>query len=158
MIYLTIEEIQLLHQKLLKATGGFSGIRDLGLLESVVYGAMQSFGDKEAYPEPEQKASRLAFAITQNHPFIDGNKRAGMMVMLMTLKLNHIELQYTQQELVQLSVSVADGSKGYHDILDWIYSHKRDICEAKAVIDSMEDVKAGRIVDGETAIGNIKNK
>ncbi len=81
-----------------------------------------------------------------------------MMVMLMTLKLNHIELQYTQQELVQLSISVADGSKGYHDILDWIYSHKRDIYEAKAVIDSMEDVKAGRIVDGETAIGNIKNK
>ena len=62
MINLTVDEIQLLHKKLIKATGGLSGIRDLGLLESAVYGAMQSFGDEEAYPEPEQRASRLAFA------------------------------------------------------------------------------------------------
>lgn len=61
MIYLTIEEIQLLHQKLLKATGGFSGIRDLGLLESAVYGAMQSFGDKEALPRARTKGFTPGF-------------------------------------------------------------------------------------------------
>ena len=94
MINLTVDEIQLLHKKLIKATGGLSGIRDLGLLESAVYGAMQSFGDEEAYPEPEQRASRLAFAITQNHPFLDGNKRTGMMAMLMTLMAQRVIMKY----------------------------------------------------------------
>ena len=160
MINLTVDEIQLLHKKLIKATGGLSGIRDLGLLESAVYGAMQSFGDEEAYPEPEQRASRLAFAITQNHPFLDGNKRTGMMAMLMTLRLNNVELLYTQQELIQLGLSVADGSKGYHEILEWIYSHKEnaDTHEARIIMEGLEDMKAGRTVDGDTAINDIRKK
>ncbi len=125
MINLTIEEILYLHQKLLNVTGGMPGLRDLGLLESAVYGALQSFGSEDAYPTPEERAARLAFAITQNHPFSDGNKRTGMLVMLMTLRLNHVKLQYTQLEMIQLSLSVADGSKGYEDILNWIYYHKQ---------------------------------
>ena len=84
MINLTLEEVLLLHEKLLDATGGLAGTRDSGLLESALYGAQQGFGDEEAYPTPEQRAARLAFAITQNHPFLDGNKRTAMLVMLTT--------------------------------------------------------------------------
>ncbi|NDO38269.1 type II toxin-antitoxin system death-on-curing family toxin [Anaerotruncus colihominis] len=54
-------------------TGGLAGTRDLGLLESALYGALQGFGNEETYPTPEQRAARLAFSITQNHPFLDGN-------------------------------------------------------------------------------------
>lgn len=124
MINLTIEEILRLHQKLLDATGGSPGLRDIGLLESAVYSAQQSFGEEEAYPTPEQRAARLAFSITQNHPFTDGNKRTGMLVMLMTLRLNHVTVSYTQQELILLGLSVADGTAGYQDILEWINHHK----------------------------------
>ena len=117
MITLTVSEILRLHQKLLDATGGLSGTRDLGLLESAVYSANQVFGEEEAYPTVEQRAARLAYAITQNHPFVDGNKRIGMLVMLMTLRLNHVQIQYTQAELIQLGLSVADNSYRYEDIL-----------------------------------------
>ena len=124
MITLTVSEILRLHQKLLDATGGLSGTRDLGLLESAVYSANQVFGEEEAYPTVEQRAARLAYAITQNHPFVDGNKRIGMLVTLMTLRLNHVQIQYTQAELIQLGLSVADNSYRYEDILAWINNHK----------------------------------
>ena len=124
MLTLTVSEILRLHQKLLDATGGLSGTRDLGLLESAVYSANQVFGEEEAYPTVEQRAARLAYAITQNHPFVDGNKRIGMLVMLMTLRLNHVQIQYTQAELIQLGLSVADNSYRYEDILAWINNHK----------------------------------
>lgn len=124
MITLTVSEILRLHQKLLDATGGLSGTRDLGLLESAVYSANQVFGEEEAYPTVEQRTARLAYAITQNHPFVDGNKRIGMLVMLMTLRLNHVQIQYTQAELIQLGLSVADNSYRYEDILAWINNHK----------------------------------
>ena len=124
MITLTVSEILRLHQKLLDATGGLSGTRELGLLESAVYSANQVFGEEEAYPTVEQRAARLAYAITQNHPFVDGNKRIGMLVMLMTLRLNHVQIQYTQAELIQLGLSVADNSYRYEDILAWINNHK----------------------------------
>ena len=124
MITLTVSEILRLHQKLLDATGGLSGTRDLGLLESAVYSANQVFGEEEAYPTVEKRAARLAYAITQNHPFVDGNKRIGMLVMLMTLRLNHVQIQYTQAELIQLGLSVADNSYRYEDILAWINNHK----------------------------------
>lgn len=98
-------------------------MRDMGLLESAVYGASQGFGEEDAYPTPEQRAARLAFAITKNHPFQDGNKRTGMLVMLMTLRFNHVELRYTQAELIQLGLSAANGSMGYTEILAWINEH-----------------------------------
>lgn len=54
----------------------------------------------------------------------DGNKRIGMLVMLMTLRLNHVQIRYTQSELIQLGLSVADSSFRYEDILAWINEHK----------------------------------
>ena len=59
-----------------------------------------------------------------NHAFLDGNKRIGMLSMLMILRLNQVNIKYTQRELIALGLGVADGSIGYDEILDWIISHK----------------------------------
>ncbi|MBE6717135.1 MAG: type II toxin-antitoxin system death-on-curing family toxin [Ruminococcaceae bacterium] len=124
MMLLTVEEIKGLHGKLIARTGGSDGLRDENLLESAVYSALASFGNEECYPTTEEKAVRLMFALTNNHAFTDGNKRIGVLVMLMTLKLNGIEIKYTQKELIKLGLSVADSSCDYDGILDWIISHK----------------------------------
>ena len=123
MMLLTVEEILALQEKVISQTGGSFGLRDRGLLESAVYSADSSFGDVEVYPSLEEKAARLAFAITGNHAFVDGNKRTGMLVMLLTLRLNGRTLRYTQAELVDLGLGTADGSLGYEEILAWIISH-----------------------------------
>ncbi len=124
MTLLTIDEIKLLHSKLIAKTGGLDGVRDIGLLESAVYSANGGFGDEERYPTIEEKSARLAYAIVSNHAFIDGNKRIGVLVLLMTLRLNRVNLSYSQQDLITLGLSIADGSFAYDDTLRWVLAHK----------------------------------
>lgn len=124
MILLTVDEIIGLHTKLISKTGGSDGLRDLGLLESAVYSAQTSFGDEELYPTTMEKAARLMYALVSNHAFVDGNKRIGVFVMLMTLKLNGIMIHYTQAELIELGLSTAAGNAKYEDIQTWIQNHR----------------------------------
>ena len=124
MILLTVDEIIELHSRLIARTGGSDGLRDRGLLESAVYSAQSSFGGEEVYPTITEKAARLLYALVSNHAFVDGNKRIGVFVMLMTLKLNGIALQYTQAELIGLGLSSAAGKMTYEDVLNWIQNHK----------------------------------
>lgn len=124
MILLTVDEIIMLHEKLLRATGGLPGLRDRGLLESAVFGIEASFEEVEQYPTLEEKAARLAFSLIANHAFADGNKRVGVLAMLVTLKLNGRKLRYSQQELIDLGLSAASGKAGYHEILSWVRSHQ----------------------------------
>ena len=124
MILLTVDEIIMLHNKLLKATGGLPGLRDRGLLESAVFSMNAGFEDIEQYPTAEEKAARLAYALISNHAFVDGNKRVGVLSMLMTLKLNGITLHYTQQDLINLGMAVASGQAEYQNILRWIFRYR----------------------------------
>ena len=112
-----------LHEKLLVATGGSAGLRDIGLLESAVLGCYQTFDDIELYPTIIEKAALLGYALSNNHPFVDGNKRVAVTSMLMMLHLNMIELAYTQDELIALGLGVADGSIDYPEIISWINKH-----------------------------------
>ena len=64
------------------------------------------------------------YALVSNHAFVDGNKRIGVFVMLMTLKLNGIVIRYTQSELIELGLSTASGKAKYEDILTWIQNHR----------------------------------
>lgn len=124
MILLTLEEILLLHETLIDKTGGSKGVRDIGLLESAVYSTENSFDDIEQYGSIEEKAARLMFALTRNHAFVDGNKRIGVFTMLMTLELNGVILNFTQKELIELGLSVANGSWNYERIFEWIKTHE----------------------------------
>lgn len=124
MILLTVEEVISLHTKLIEHTGGSAGLRDRNLLESAVYSAITAFDGSEAYPSVEEKAARLMFSLTNNHAFVDGNKRIGVFTMLMTLQLNNIKIKYTQSELITLGLSVADNKIDYEGILSWIVKHK----------------------------------
>lgn len=123
MILLTVDEIISLHTKLISKTGGSDGLRDRGLLESAVYSAMGGFGDEEAYPTIEEKAARLMYALVNNQAFVDGNKRIGVLVMLTTLRLNSVELKFTQTELIELGLQTASGKADYEQVLEFIKSH-----------------------------------
>ena len=127
MILLTVDEIISLHTKLISKTGGSDGLRDRGLLESAVYSAMGGFGDEEAYPTIEEKSARLMYSLVNNHAFIDGNKRIGVLVMLTTLRLNSVELKFTQSELIELGLKTASGQVDYEQILDFIKKHRNDL-------------------------------
>jgi len=124
MMTLTVSEVIELHEKLIHVTGGSLGIRDIALLESAVMGCYQTFSDEDLYPSIQEKAAWLAYAVCKNHPFIDGNKRVAVTAMLVMLRLSGMDLKYTQPELVELGLGVADGSIDYEAIVAWIHSHR----------------------------------
>lgn len=124
MIKFSKEKVLLLHKLIAEETGGSVGVRDEALLESALEGAFAGFGDKEFYPSKEEKGARLGYTLVSNHAFVDGNKRIGMYVMLTFLEVNGIRLECTNEELVQTGLSLANGSMGYTELLEWIMDHK----------------------------------
>lgn len=124
MIRLTKKQVLMLHTQLIESTGGCDGIRDEGLLDSALEIPFQSFGGEELYPSIQAKAARLCYGLVKNHAMLDGNKRIGAHTMLVFLAVNGYELEYTQKELSDLILDVADGKKEYEDILAWILEHQ----------------------------------
>lgn len=124
MIKFSKEKVLLLQQLIIESTGGSSGIRDFNLLDSALNSCFQTFDNVELYSTKEEKGARLGFTLLSNHAFVDGNKRIGLLVMLSFLEINGIKLIYTDNELIEIGYSVADGKLGYQDLLDWINKHK----------------------------------
>nr|WP_326184704.1 type II toxin-antitoxin system death-on-curing family toxin [uncultured Oscillibacter sp.] len=125
MIRLTTAQVILLHQDLISETGGMDGLRDEGLLDSALNMPFQTFDGQPLYPSVQQKAARLCHSLVKNHPFIDGNKRVGVHVMLVFLAVNGIELTYTQEELIDMGLSLAAGELTYEAVLQWIMEHQQ---------------------------------
>lgn len=115
-------QIKELHRLIAEATGGDSGIRDEGLLESALYSAFASFGGEEMYPTVEEKAARLGYSLISNHAFLDGNKRIGLLCALVFLSLNGKHLKAENKELSDIALAVAAGQSGYAELLDFIRS------------------------------------
>ena len=124
MIKFSKEKVKFLHQLLAEATGGSIGIRDEGLLDSALENAFSGFGEQEFYPTKEEKGARLGYALISNHAFVDGNKRIGTYIMLTFLEMNGIRIRCTDEELVHIGLSVADGSMKYEDLLQWVRDHE----------------------------------
>ena len=124
MIKFSKEKVKLLHQLLAEATGGSIGIRDEGLLDSALESAFSGFGEQEFYSTKEEKGARLGYALISNHAFVDGNKRIGTYIMLTFLEMNGIRIRCTDEELVHIGLSVADGSMKYEDLLQWVRDHE----------------------------------
>ena len=124
MIRLSKTQILLLHEQLIAETGGSSGLRDEGMLDSALNAPFQTFGGEDVYPSLQQKAARLCFGLVKNHPFLDGNKRIGAHVMLVFLALNGIELRHTQTELSDVILQLAAGTIQSSDLLNWILAYQ----------------------------------
>ena len=120
MILISKEQVLKIHSSLIKETGGIDGIRDENLLDSALNSPFQTFDSKELYPEILDKAAQLSYSIIKNHPFLDGNKRIGTHIMLVFLALNNTRLTYTQKELIDFGLKVADSSLSKGEIKNWI--------------------------------------
>lgn len=121
---LSKEQILMLHSQLIEEYGGSDGVRDYNLLDSALENPFQSFGGEELYPTLQEKAARLGYGLIKNHCMIDGNKRIGTHAMLVFLAINGIELDYTQKELYETILAIADGSLEYEYLLKWILEHQ----------------------------------
>lgn len=112
-----------IHSMLISQTGGKDGIRDEGLLESALNAPFQTFDGEYIYKTIKAKAAKLGYFLVKNHPFIDGNKRIGILVMITFLEINGVEVVCTDEELIDLGLGLADGTVNDNDLLNWIINH-----------------------------------
>lgn len=123
MIRFTKEKVLLLHHLMAEATGGSVGVRDNDLLESALESCFATFDGVDLYPTKEEKGARLGYALISNHAFVDGNKRIGVYIMLTFLEMNGIRIDATNEDIVHIGLSVADGSMQYDALLEWVRQH-----------------------------------
>lgn len=127
MRYLTLAEVLALHRLVVEETGGSTGVRDLGALQSAVAQPRASFDGCELYPSLESKATALCFSLVMNHPFVDGNKRIGHAAMETFLILNGSELEVNVDDAERAMVGLAAGDLAREQLLEWIRNHVRPV-------------------------------
>jgi death-on-curing protein len=123
MRYLALAEVVDLHRRLLDATGGAAGIRDLGALESALAQPRMTLAGRDVYPTLAEKAAALCFSLVGNHPFVDGNKRVGHAAMETFLVLNGAEIDASLDEQERVMLDLAAGRVDRGQLADWLRQH-----------------------------------
>jgi death on curing protein len=105
-LYFTAEYAIKTHDKIIEISGGVSGIKDLGNLES----PLEHIQNDDYYPELEDKITHLVFSINKNHAFTDGNKRSSIALGAFFLELNGLDSIVSKFiiEMENIAVLVAD--------------------------------------------------
>lgn len=115
-----LQEVFEIHQVLIQEFGGSQGVRDEGLLKSAIERPFSGFGETEFYPTPEEKAGAILESVIKNHPFIDGNKRTGYVLMRLILMQFGKDITATQDEKYSFVIGVASGQIEFQEIVAWI--------------------------------------
>ena len=119
-IFLSVEDVLFLHADTIGIDGGSPGIRDHGLLDAAVAMPRQQFGGTFLHKDLASMAAAYLFHIAQNHPFVDGNKRAAVMAALSFLHINKIEKLPAPQELEITTLQVAAGELRKDALTQWM--------------------------------------
>jgi death on curing protein len=106
--FLTVEDVIQIHDEQVAAYGGAAGVRDQGLLESAVAMPRASFGEAYLHEDLAHMAAAYAFHIAQNQPFLDGNKRTGLVAALVFLDLNGVTILDPQEKLYDAMIAIAE--------------------------------------------------
>ncbi len=118
--WLPTDVVLALHNMQLAAFGGPPGIRDEGLLESALARPRHRF----SYAEPALSLARLAasyaFGIVRNHPFVDGNKRTGLVAAFVFLELNGLDVHASEEDACRVFMSLASGDLSERALSEWL--------------------------------------
>jgi len=125
--FLTIEDINDIHENQIALYGGGNGVRDKGLLQSALSIPMASFGGSFLHQDIFEMAAAYLYHIVQNHTFIDGNKRTGAASALTFLVLNGYKLKATQDDFEAMLLSVASSKMEKEMVADFIRKHALSI-------------------------------
>ena len=125
MQYLSVNEVLLLHARLIQITGGLPGIRDLGRLEAALARPQATFEGAAHPPDLWTQAAALMNALARNHPFVDGNKRTALAATGIFLALNGHSLEAGNDEAAAFTIRVASGYVALGEIARWSHRNSR---------------------------------
>lgn len=118
-----LEDVLNIHVFLINKFGSSQGIRDLNLLKSAISRPYQTFDQEDLYKNPIEKAAAIIESIIRNHPFIDGNKRTGYVLMRLILMDHVLDISSNHKNKYDFVISIASGDLNYDQIKEWIKDH-----------------------------------
>ena len=124
-LFLELDEILAIHRDQIERYGGSQGVRDMGLLQSALAMPQASFGGQFLHDDLHIMAAAYLYHLTQNHPFVDGNKRVGTVAAVLFLDLNGIVLDADEDDFEQLVLSVAQGKADKAAIAAYLRANSR---------------------------------
>ena len=117
--YPTVEEVIAVHAQLIAKFGGFLGIRDRGALESALARPQSGY-----YTDLIQEAAAIWESLSQNHPFVDGNKRVAVTTMAAFLRVNGYRLEFDDMEAFSFLVGLYEmGTLRFKELDAWLRQH-----------------------------------
>jgi death on curing protein len=117
---ISIELVLKIHDQAIKLFGGSSGIRDKGALEAAINRPFQTFGDDDLYPSAIEKAATIGESIIMNHPFVDGNKRTGFILLETILIKHNLKIVADKDQIYLFVIDISTGEKRFETIVEWL--------------------------------------
>jgi death-on-curing protein len=124
-LFLSVENLITIHDRMIKEFGGMPGIADQGLLESAAAMPTASFEGNYLHKGLAAMAAAYMFHICKNHPFFDGNKRVAVAAADIFLNINGMRLRVSDKELKQLCLRVAAGEVSKSDTIAFLEEHSK---------------------------------
>ncbi|HEY0977179.1 MAG TPA: type II toxin-antitoxin system death-on-curing family toxin [Flavobacteriales bacterium] len=118
-----LDEALAIHTSVIHESGGSHGLRDQGGLEAALGRPYATFGGDDLYPAPVDKAAAILESIVKNHPFVDGNKRAGYVLCRLTLNTYDLDLRANDDDEYDMVIQVATGQLDVDGIRTWLAAH-----------------------------------
>lgn len=123
---LTVKDLEMIHIQIIDASGGSLGVRDIGRLESAIASIEQDIFGKKLYPTIFEQAAVLCRGIILDHPFVDGNKRTGVMSALIYLNFNGYDTSsLADKDLEDFAVKIAVENLDIKTISTWLKTHSK---------------------------------
>ena len=117
--YLTLDEVLRIHERLIQAFGGASGVRDHGLIESALLRPQTGY-----YADLIEEAAALWESLAMNHGFIDGNKRVAYASVEIFLQANGADIIASNDEIEAFIYSHLEAGTFRKDALEaWLHAH-----------------------------------
>jgi death on curing protein len=129
-VFLALDEVLEIHEQQIERYGGSPGLRDAAGLESAVATPQATSGGEFLHTSIPAMAAAHLFHLCQNHPFIDGNKRAGANAAITFLLMNNWEPTLDEEELVDVVLSIASGGLSKPGLIEIFESRCRPLEEA----------------------------
>jgi death on curing protein len=130
--YITLDQVMELHRQIIQQSGGGTGVRDQGALESAIAQPRMTFGGEELYATVVEKSAALGFSLIMNHPFVDGNKRVGHAAIEVFLVINGLEIIAPVDEQETIILSLANGSIDRQTFTDWLISRVDNLSQSQS--------------------------
>jgi death-on-curing protein len=119
-VWVRDDVVRAIHLRQLAEHGGAQGVRDAGLLDSALARPKNLWAYSDPKPDLAALGAAYAFGVVKNHPFVDGNKRTGYVLLRTFLLINGRDIEATQEEKYRIFLSLADGTLDEAGLTDWV--------------------------------------